>query len=53
MALASCENEGLNEFKHPNVANLICNDEYNHESCNFDGGDCCFVDPIGKSVQNQ
>ena len=42
MTLASCENEeDLNAFKDANVANLVCNDEYNHESCNFDGGDCC------------
>jgi hypothetical protein len=25
------------------VGNWICNDEFNNEACNFDGGDCCSV----------
>ena len=27
------------------VGNQICNDEFNHPGCNFDGGDFCLTDP--------
>ena len=44
MALETCEVGEINAIQaimDENVANQVCNDEYNHNKCNFDGGDCC------------
>ena len=44
--LATCEIDIRNEMQaivDDNVANYYCNDNYNHEECNFDGGDCCLI----------